>query len=233
MRVYFIFFKIEYQINITIDLHIHTTISDGTYTPKELVDYAVKKKLSAIAITDHDTMDGIQEAADYIRENELPLELIPGMEVSTSSPISYFGIHILAYFIDKNENEMATILNSVHNNIKANSIYTKDAITLITKLGGIPVLAHPQEYGLSIDQLDKLLGELASYGLKGIECIYPTHSDKYIEQIKKIALHHDLLITGGTDFHGSRKPGIDLGSGFGDMTIPYDIINSLKNIVII
>ena len=50
----------------TIDLHIHTTISDGTYTPKELVDYEIKKKLSAIAITDHDTMNVIQEAADYI-----------------------------------------------------------------------------------------------------------------------------------------------------------------------
>jgi predicted metal-dependent phosphoesterase TrpH len=214
----------------TIDLHIHTTSSDGTFTPTELVDYAVKKKLSAIAITDHDTMDGIQQAADYIRDNKLPLELIPGMEVSTSSSYSYFGLHILAYFIDKNEDEMATILTSVHNKIEGNSIRTEEAIALITKLGGIPVLAHPQEYCLSIEELDKLIGELASYGLKGIECIYPTHSDKYIEQLKKIASHHNLQITGGTDFHGARKPSIDLGRGFGDMTIPYDIVNSLKNL---
>lgn len=212
----------------TIDLHIHTTTSDGTYTPIELVNYAIKKKLSAIAITDHDTMDGIQEAADYIRKNKLALELIPGMEVSTSSSISLYGIHILAYFIDKNENEMATILNSVHNHLEANSMDTEDAIKLISKLGGIPVLAHPQEYCLSINQLDQLVNKLVSYGLKGIECIYPTHSEKYIEQIKKIALHYDLLITGGTDFHGSRKPSIDLGNGFGDLTIPYDIIHSLK-----
>jgi len=216
----------------TIDLHIHTTISDGTYTPKELVDYAVKKKLSAIAITDHDTMDGIQEAADYIRRNKFPLELIPGMEVSTSSSVSFFGLHILAYFIDKNENEMATILNSVHNNIGVNSINTEDAIKLITKLGGITSLAHPQDYGLSMDQLDKLLGELVSYGLKGIEGLYTTHSEEYIKQIKKIALHHDLLITGGTDFHGLRKPDVDLGSGFGNMTIPYDILSSLKDIAV-
>lgn len=141
----------------TIDLHIHTTTSDGTYTPIELVNYAIKKKLSAIAITDHDTMDGIQEAADYIRKNKLALELIPGMEVSTSSSISLYGIHILAYFIDKNENEMATILNSVHNHLEANSMDTEDAIKLISKLGGIPVLAHPQEYCLSINQLDQLV----------------------------------------------------------------------------
>lgn len=214
----------------TIDLHIHTTTSDGTYTPIELVDYAVKKNLSAIAITDHDTMDGIQEAADYIMENKLPLELIPGMEVSTNSPHSYFGIHILAYFIDKNEYEMKAILNSVHNNIETNSINTVDAIKLITKLGGISVLAHPQEYGLSMKELDELIGKLASDGLNGIECIYPTHSDKYIAQIKTIASHYDLIITGGTDFHGSRKPSIDLGNGFGDMTIPYDFVNTLKHI---
>ncbi len=150
-----------------IDLHIHTTASDGTFTPKELVDYAVKKKLSAIAITDHDTMDGIQEAAGYIRDNKLPLELVSGMEISTSSSYSYFGIHILAYFIDKNENEINTIINSVHTNIEANSIHTKDAITLITKLGGIPVLAHPKDYCLSLEEMDKLIGVLASYGLKG------------------------------------------------------------------
>jgi predicted metal-dependent phosphoesterase TrpH len=217
----------------SIDLHIHTTVSDGTYTPKELVDYAVKKKISAIAITDHDTMDGIKEAADYIRKKKLPIELIPGMEISTSSSHSYFGIHILAYFIDKDEDEMAIILKSVHDNIHVNSICTEDAVALITKLGGISVLAHPQEYGLSMGQLDKLLGELVPFGLKGIECIYPTHSGKYIEQIKKIASNYDLLITGGTDFHGSRKPSIDLGSGFGDMTISYDILDSLKHIAVV
>lgn len=216
----------------TIDLHIHTTISDGTYTPIELVNYAVKKKLSAIAITDHDTMNGIEEAADYIQKNKLPLELIPGMEVSTRSSSSFFEIHILAYFIDKNKDEMATIFNSVHNNIEGNYIHTAEAIKLISKLGGIPVLAHPQEYCLSLVQLDKLLGELTSYGLKGIEGIYPTHSDSYIEEIKEIALHHDLIITGGSDFHGSRKPSIDLGSGYGNMTIPYNIVNSLKNIAV-
>lgn len=217
----------------TIDLHIHTTASDGTYTPIELVDYALQKNISAIAITDHDTMDGIKEAADYIRENNLPLELIPGMEVTTRSAYSYFGIHILAYFLDKSEAQMTAILSSVHDDIKPNSIDSEEAIKLITKHGGIPVLAHPKEYCLSIEDLDKLIVELKSFGLKGVECIYPTHTDEDINQIKQVALRHNLIITGGTDFHGLHKPSIDLGSGFKAMTIPYDIVRSLKDVSVI
>jgi len=214
----------------TIDLHIHTTISDGTYTPEELIDYAVEKGLAAVAITDHDTMGGIQEAANYIKENNLPLELIPGMEVSTNSSLSFFGIHILAFFIDKQENEMNVILKSVHENIENSSINTGDAIKLIKKLGGISVLAHPLEYGMTVSELDKLIKKLSSYGLNGIEAIYPTHSDSFVQQLKKIASRYGLITTGGTDFHGSRKPGIDLGCGFGDMEAPYEIVTSLKEI---
>ena len=213
-----------------VDLHTHTTCSDGSFTPTELVDYALEKGLSAVSITDHDNMDGIQEAADYIRQNKLPLELIPGMEVSTVSSYSYFGVHILAYFIDKNETEMASILNSIKRHINANSIASEEAIKLINKHGGIAVLAHPQEYALSMDELEKLIRELASYGMKGIEGIYTTHSKSYTQQLMKIAERYNLLITGGSDFHGSNKPGVDLGSGFGDMTIPYEIINVLKSV---
>ncbi len=77
-------------------------------------------------------------------------------------------------------------------------------------------------------ELDKLIGELASMGLKGVEAIYTTHADAQIEQFKAMAAKYGLLITGGSDFHGARKPGVDLGNGFGDMVIPYDIVNSMK-----
>jgi predicted metal-dependent phosphoesterase TrpH len=212
----------------TIDLHIHTTASDGTFTPTELIDYAIKKKLSAIAITDHDTMAGIQEAQSYIRNNNLALELIPGMEVSTSFSASPYGLHILAYFIDKNEEELKNILKSVRNEIQRNSLSSPDAIKIINEHGGLASLAHPKDYFLNLNELDDLLGQLARVGLKGIECIYPTHSAAETKSFKKIASQHELLITGGTDFHGTRKPSIDLGSGFGDLVIPYDIVDSLK-----
>ena len=53
-----------------IDLHVHSTKSDGTFSPKELVDYAIKKGLRAFALTDHDTVDGLEEALDYAQELE-------------------------------------------------------------------------------------------------------------------------------------------------------------------
>ena len=103
-----------------IDLHVHSTKSDGTFSPKELVDYAIKKGLRAFALTDHDTVDGLEEALDYARglkkrecsgnaENEqtkqteqmdnVP-EVIPGIEFSTE----YQGrdVHILGLYINHN-----------------------------------------------------------------------------------------------------------------------------------
>ena len=93
-----------------IDLHVHSTKSDGTLTPTELVNYAIEKGLSAFALTDHDTTEGIDEAIEAAnRHNEaikngdiegLPLEVIPGIEFSTE----YMGkdIHILGLYIDYN-----------------------------------------------------------------------------------------------------------------------------------
>jgi predicted metal-dependent phosphoesterase TrpH len=214
----------------TIDLHIHTTASDGSYSPIELVDYAVKKKLSAVAITDHDNMDGVEEAMEYIREAKLPLELIPGMEVSTHASGHPYGLHILAYFVNKTEEERKNILTHVQVDLREGSGDTKEAIKIISQYGGISVLAHPKEYYLSMKEMDTLVGELAKVGLNGVECIYTTHSHQETKQLKEIADHHHLLFTGGTDFHGSRKPGVDLGNGFGDLSIPYDIVKALKSL---
>lgn len=214
-----------------IDLHIHTTASDGTFAPKELVDYAIKKGLSAISITDHDTMRGIEEANDYISSNNLSLELIPGMEVSSYSS-EHYGLHILAYFIDKNDMERENIVMNFEKELNNSNKTPENVLSLISKYGGLSSLGHPQEYGLSINKLDTLLGKLVGLGLNGVEGIYTTHSDQYISDITRIANKHKLIITGGSDFHGARKPGVDLGCGFGDMIIPYEIIDSLKSCAI-
>ncbi len=79
-----------------IDLHVHTNASDGTMSPTELVRYAKKKKLKAIAVTDHDTVEGVQEALDAgALEN---FEVIPGIEISAEAPQG--TLHILGYCID-------------------------------------------------------------------------------------------------------------------------------------
>ena len=99
-----------------VDLHVHSTASDGTFTPSQLVDYAVEKGLSAFALTDHDTVDGLEEAMaraevvnqkalyDASKEEDVSspsrnfIEVIPGIELSTE----YMGkdVHIVGLYID-------------------------------------------------------------------------------------------------------------------------------------
>lgn len=87
-----------------IDLHLHTTASDGSYSPAEVCQMAIQKKLSAIAITDHDTVDGIVEAMNYASE----IEIIPGIELSCK--YNDREIHILGFYMDyTNPNLLSTL----------------------------------------------------------------------------------------------------------------------------
>lgn len=99
----------------TADLHTHTTCSDGTYTPSELVVYAAKKGLSAIAVTDHDTAEGIEEAVYQGKKSGI--EVIPGIEVSTE--YGETDIHIVGLFVDINDSEFLNILSVLREKRKA------------------------------------------------------------------------------------------------------------------
>ncbi len=281
-----------------IDLHVHSTRSDGTYSPTQLVDYAIEKGMAAFALTDHDSVDGLDEAISYAdslrKTNPNVPEIIPGIEFSTE----YQGkdIHIVGLYIDyhsdtfqahidnfvnsrdlRNE-KMCTLLregtnmdisydklkeafpNSVitrahyakymleHGYIKSmkeaferyigdNSPYyvprekvtPTQAIQLILAVGGIPVLAHPTLYGMGSQRLDTLVSELKAAGLIALEAIYSTYSQAEEREMRQLASRHGLVISGGSDFHGDNKPGLDLGVGYGSLYIPYEIRNNLQN----
>lgn len=81
-----------------IDMHVHTTSSDGSFTPSEVCQLAIDKKLAAIAITDHDTVDGIAEALFYVKEHDSSLEVIPGIELSSIH--NGTEIHMLGFYMD-------------------------------------------------------------------------------------------------------------------------------------
>ena len=84
-----------------IDLHTHTKFSDGNMSPEELVDLAMNIGLSAIAITDHDVIDGIQPALNYIKNNNIDIRIIPGIEISCDEPDSGFKeVHFIGLLID-------------------------------------------------------------------------------------------------------------------------------------
>lgn len=93
----------------SIDLHIHTTASDGSLSPSEAVALAAKAGMKAIAITDHDTADGIEEAAAAAKEQGI--ELAPGIELSVD--YKGRGIHILGYFIDTENKHLRSLLDWV------------------------------------------------------------------------------------------------------------------------
>lgn len=285
-----------------IDLHVHSTKSDGTLTPTELVNYAVEKGLSAFALTDHDTTEGIDEAIsaakkhnDAISNGEiqgLPLEIIPGIEFSTE----YLGkdIHILGLYIDYNsstfknkiqefvdsrilrnqkmcaslasdgidityeklleENPDAVITRSHYAKYLLNHGYTTSmkeafdryigdhckhfiprekitpmqAVKLINEVGGLAFLAHPTLYHMSDRVLEDLIKQLKEAGLAGIEAVYCTYTQGEEAQMRKFASKYDLLISGGSDFHGTIKPKLDLAVGYGKLFIPESILDDIK-----
>jgi len=279
-----------------IDLHSHTTLSDGTYTPTELIDYAHQKQLSALAITDHDTVAALSVAKEYATKYS-ELEIISGIEFSTHSDICTSDIHILGYYIQESDpiflNQLNTLIQSRESrntkmlqklnqggfaltiddvrSMSDDGVITRShfaqamvalgmvknmsvafnkyigngcpysvnqekftpqmAIQMILSNGGVPVLAHPVLYKLNLKALDLLLSQLKSFGLLGIEGIYTTYRKHETQYIKQLADQHHLLITGGSDFHGANKPGIDLGVGFGNLVIPYSIRDALYQLV--
>jgi hypothetical protein len=280
---------------VRIDLHIHSTASDGTLTPAEIVQQALALNLGAIAITDHDSVDGSREAL----EAGVPARLgfLTGVEISASPPHSYprrGSFHILGYRIDvtdkalnrelkqlqtarQNRNPgILTKLNALGIPIRMEEVmavagggqvgrphiaklliskgvadtiedafdrylgtgkaayvdkYRIDcakAIKRIKAAGGVAVLAHPGLLALDGEgHLREILTELKQMGLGGVEVYYPEHSPQQTRRFIDLAQHFDLLMTGGSDFHGTIHPVIKMGSGRGDLAVPYELYEKL------
>lgn len=264
------------------DLHLHTIFSDSTYTPGQLIEAASGQGLSAIAVVDHDTVDGIEPALETA-EVKKNIEVLPGIELSAE----YDGleIHILGYLIDYQREELKEKLSSLRQNrvervykiteklknsgielnpqvvfdlagggtvgrlhiaramVKEGFISSiteafqkyigdkspayvcgfrftpQEAIKLIKKFGGVPVLAHP--YSMNRDDL---IAEFIREGIMGLEVYYPQHSQGEVNFYLGLAKKFNLLVTGGSDCHGNAKPEVKIGS----VKIPYALVEKLK-----
>ncbi|HID02792.1 MAG TPA: PHP domain-containing protein [Desulfobacterales bacterium] len=260
---------------MSIDLHTHSWFSDGTKSPTELVELASKTGVSALAITDHDTMAGVSEAMEA--GPGYGVEVVPGLEVSVTHKKK--PLHILGYYMDPADSKLVAalkVLQEARDNRNTKIIeklqalgvaatveelkeisgqgqtgrphvakllmnhglvrsmpqafdeYLKkdakayvarfaysaeEAISLIAGAGGIPVLAHPIQVDKTLASLATLLPVLKGYGLQGIETYYPTQKKKMRKRIRKFAEENDLILTGGSDYHGDIRPGTRLAGG--------------------
>ena len=275
-----------------IDLHTHSTASDGSYAPAEVVRLAKEGGLAAVALTDHDTIDGVAEAV--AAGEKYGVEVIPGVEISARFPGG--SMHILGLYIDytnghldkrlavlkraraERNPQIIAKLNAlgipismaqveaisgggqvgrphiaralleagfVSNIQQAFDIYLRkggkayagkfrfpqeEAIAMIRDVQGIPVLAHPFTLGLgSAFALRHLLLELKNLGLAGLEVYYSEHTPEQEALYLKLARELDLLITGGSDYHGANKPEITLGSMPSQARLTYDLVTALKS----
>jgi len=286
---------LDYNKQAEIDLHIHSSASDGTLSPEEIVQRASEIGLKAFSITDHDTLEGARKAL----KSGIPkhIDFIPGVEISTAFPpdAGYLGsCHILGYGIrldDSRLNDTLTRLQKARKNRNPGIIHQLNALNIPLTLGDIPggatetgigrphiaramvergfarsideafdqylgfgkpayiekykadcskaietiihaggvaVLAHP---GLLNPHrgapFEDFIGYLKSQGLSGMEVYYSEHSPEEEDYFKRIAAKHHLLMTGGTDFHGDIRPDIQMGSGQGNLHIPYSIYRDL------
>ena len=115
--------------------------------------------------------------------------------------------------------------------IPREKVTPEQAVELILKANGVPVLAHPPLYHMSDSRLDKLVASLAAAGLMGIEAVYSTYSSSEERDMRRLADKYHLIISGGSDFHGANKPKLDLGNGYGKLYVDYSVLEDIKKSV--
>ena len=275
-----------------VDLHVHSTCSDGFYSPQELVTMAAEKGLAAIAIADHDNVDGISLAQQA--GEAMGVEVLSAVELSTLW-YDYYDMHLLGYAFNHQDpylirqlrefqeyrsgrnrqiielvneklaaedrqpldpdavrklaggtigrphiaqalreagyvanNEEAFVRYLVPCNVPKRYFPADEAISLIHRSGGIAVLAHPPYTSRDRHKLDKLVAELIPHGLDGIEAHNNGSNLEDTDWLIKLAGKYQLIVTGGSDFHGDPGSNIEIGSGFRGMQIPYRCVEEIR-----
>lgn len=247
-----------------IDLHLHSHVSDGDLSPSALVQAAAGAQLDVIALTDHDTAEGVEEA--LATAADLPITVVPGIEISTRADPHEF--HILGYWIDpaapsmkahaeaaatrrlRRMERMVERLNELGVPVSMGEVHTaagpdvrtlgrphlaramlagghirsfneaflryiadggpafveqdfpspRAAIEAIHQAAGVAVWAHPP-----LHLAEELLPAFAEWGLDGVECNRPNLTPGEVDHLRGLAARHQMLTTGGSDWHGPRR----------------------------
>lgn len=276
-----------------IDLHTHSYFSDGTLSPRQVIELAARKKIRVIALTDHDCIEGIAEAQQAAAEHRV--QLLPGIEISARYQDGK-TLHILGLGLDLRHPEFVKAYQRVRQSREAGMekiiarlneqgvVITRDmllpyrscryldryavlryfmanrlctepqavwdnyldkipygeaelwtvegALQAIKAAGGLSFLAHYTKRiglaGYSSDELKQHMRYLKEKGLDGLERFYPSFSPDETAHADELIAEFDLLPSGGTDFHGANRSGIDLGSGDGNFAVPYSVYETIQ-----
>jgi predicted metal-dependent phosphoesterase TrpH len=283
-----------------IDLHTHSIVSDGSETPGRVVELAAQAGCSALALTDHDSLAGLPDAARVAAE--VGVRLVPGCEVSCRKPAPPPGapriegsVHVLVYFVEpgpgplqdelvklredraRRNRELAARLLELGTGVTYEDVLAEageeagmgrphfaralvkagaaldiddafdryladgrpgyvpkarldppDVARLAHASGGVAVLAHPLSTGLGPQHLERLVAQLADGGLDGMEAVYSSYTPDQRSVLRRMAARTGLVATGGSDFHGSFKPGLFVGTGRGDLKVPAEMLDALE-----
>ena len=248
-----------------IDLHVHTLNSDGSDTSTAVVRKAAQLGLRAIAITDHDTFAGIDEAT--AAGERLGVEVVPGVELSTLHEGEH--VHLLAYYADPNAPALTELMalavrervqrNEKMVNLLHDAGYPIDMDEMRREYPGQVMLGRPHVAAILMKKgvvpdirtgVVELMGKgkpfyveryhipLTNYiravraagGLPVIAHLYmySTYTAEQQKTVFALAEEFGLVCTGGSDYHGTRKPHIALGTGMGDLSVPYALLEQLK-----
>lgn len=186
------------------DLHTHSTASDGQYTPAELVRRAKEAGITCLAITDHDTIGGVEQAIQAGREQGLLV--LRGVELAAKENRH---MHILGLGLYADCPQLAQLCQALLNDrnernqrIERLKASAEACIQAIHQGGGKAVLAHPCQLAFPDQQLEETIRHLKELGLDGLECYYPQHTPAMVQKYLAFARKYNLGITAGSDFHG-------------------------------
>ena len=274
-----------------VDLHLHSTCSDGVYPPAEVVRRAAEAGMAAIALADHDNVDGIDEAQEAGRQ--LGVAVIAAVELSSQWE-SYQDIHLLGYGFDHHDPELRSELESFRDfragrnlqiieqvnkklagegrapidpaavrhqaggtlgrphiaqalleagyvddndaaferylvpcNVPKRFFPLDQAIALIHRCGGVAVLAHPPYITRDRFELEQLVKLFATFELDGIEAYNNGATLEDIDWTIRLARKYQLIVTGGSDFHGTKGSDVEIGCGFGRLSIPFRCVEEI------
>jgi predicted metal-dependent phosphoesterase TrpH len=282
-----------------IDLHTHSTVSDGSEPPGRIPEMAAAAGCSAVALTDHDSLDGLAEAGAAAQR--VGVTLVPGCEISCRKPPPPPGrpaiggsVHMLVYYVEPGEGPLQDELGELRRDraernlrlrarlaelgvpvdydamvaeaggeaglgrphfaralvragaaadvddafdrwladggaayVPKSRLSPADVVGLARSSGGVAVLAHPLTLGLDPSALERLVGELAEAGLVGIEAVYGRYTTDQRRGLRQMARRRGLVATGGSDYHGSFKPDLEVGTGMGDLDVPDSALDEL------